>query len=80
MHVPTGPHPTQLLVDVDRLFVANADGHDVVLIGQSLTVTRRFDLAVGRDAAPGQTPAGMALSEDRTRLPAATQSANRSGA
>lgn len=68
VHVPTGPHPTQLLVDGDRLFVANADGHDVVLIDRSLTVIRRYDLAVRRDAVPGQTPAGMALSDDRTQL------------
>jgi YVTN family beta-propeller protein len=68
VHVPTGPHPTQVLVDGDRFYVANADGHDVVLIDRSLNVVRRFDLAVRRNAAPGQTPAGMALSDDRTHL------------
>jgi hypothetical protein len=67
--IVTGPHPTQLLIDADRAFVANADGHDVVAIdGTSLTVTRRFDLALGLNAPPGQTPAGMALSDDRSTL------------
>jgi phospholipase C/DNA-binding beta-propeller fold protein YncE len=68
VEVQTGPHPTQLLVDGDRFFVANADGHDVVLIGPSLTVIRRFDLSVRHAGAPGQTPAGMALSDDRSEL------------
>jgi Phosphoesterase family len=68
VRVPTGPHPSELLSDGDRVFVANADGHDVVLVDQSLTVIRRFDLAVRRDAAPGQTPSGMALSTDRSQL------------
>src|SRR4029077_13736498 len=30
--IPTGPHPTELLIDGGRLFVANADGHDVAQI------------------------------------------------
>jgi DNA-binding beta-propeller fold protein YncE len=67
--IVTGPHPTQLLIDGDRAFVANADGHDVVAIdGASLAVTRRFNLALGTNAPPGQTPAGMALSDDRSTL------------
>lgn len=69
VRIPTGPHPTQLLVDGKTVYVANADGHDVVSIDTtSLQVTRRFDLAIAADAPPGQTPAGMALSADRGTL------------
>jgi YVTN family beta-propeller protein len=67
--IPTGPHPTELLVDGGRAFVANADGRDVVAIdAATLTVSRRFDLALGAHAPPGQTPAGMALSGDGATL------------
>jgi YVTN family beta-propeller protein len=67
--IVTGPHPTQLLVDGDRAFIANADGHDVVAIdAASLAVVRRFDLGLRPNAPPGQTPAGMALSDDRSTL------------
>jgi DNA-binding beta-propeller fold protein YncE len=69
VQIATGPHPTQLLIDGTRAFVANADGHDVVVIDtSSLAVTQRYDLAVTHDAPPGQTPAGMALSADRATL------------
>ncbi len=67
--VITGPHPTSLLVDGARVFVANADGHDVAQVDVATgTVTRRYDLGIGPSAPPGQTPAGMALSADRTTL------------
>lgn len=67
--VVTGPHPTNLLVDGARVFVANADGHDVAVVDlASGNVTRRFDLGVGANPPPGQTPAGMALSADRATL------------
>jgi hypothetical protein len=67
--IPTGPHPTQLLADGATVYVANADGHDVVAIDMTaLKVTRRYALAVRNDAPPGQTPAGMALSTSRATL------------
>jgi hypothetical protein len=67
--IPTGPHPTQLLADGTTVYAANADGHDVVAIDTTaLKVSRRYALALGNDAPPGQTPAGMALSADRTTL------------
>ena len=69
VRIPTGPHPTQLLADGKTVYVANADGHDVVAIDTtSLQVTRRFELAITADAPPGQTPSGMALSADRGTL------------
>lgn len=68
-HIATGPHPTALLIDGTRAFVANADGHDVSMIDMnSRRLSRRFDLGVTRDQPPGQTPSGMALSSDRKRL------------
>jgi YVTN family beta-propeller protein len=69
LRIATGPHPTALLIDGTSAFVANADGHDVALIdGNSLQVTRRFELARSLPALPGQTPSGMALSDDRKTL------------
>jgi len=68
-HISTGPHPTALLVDGDKAFVADADGHDVCVIdGGALKVTRRLELGLTADQPPGQTPSGMALSADRTHL------------
>ncbi len=66
--IVTGPHPTALLAAGDKAYVADADGHDVVAIDASLRVTRRYDLAIRAAAPPGQTPAGMALSDDRLTL------------
>lgn len=67
--IATGPHPTALLVAGTRAFVADADGHEVVSIdAASLQVTRRYDLALHPGAPPGQTPAGMALSDDAATL------------
>ena len=67
--IATGPHPTRLLVDGTTVYVADADGHDVVAIDTATaTVARRFDLRVAPDAPPGQTPSGMALSGDRATL------------
>jgi YVTN family beta-propeller protein len=67
--VATGPHPTRLLVAAGRVFVADADGHEVVeLSSGDFGVKRRFDLAVSASQPPGQTPAGMALSNDGTTL------------
>jgi len=67
--IPTGPHPTQILSDDSVVFVADADGHDVVEIDAStLQIARRYDLGLGSNPPPGQTPSGMALSEDGRRL------------
>jgi len=68
-HVATGPHPTKFLIDGERVFVANADGHDVCDIDtNSWKVIRRFDLGVSFDQPPGQTPSSMAISQDRKQL------------
>ena len=68
-HIVTGPHPTALLIDGRRAYVANADGHDVAVIDTtSLKVTRHLDLGLMANPPPGQTPSGMALSADRKRL------------
>jgi YVTN family beta-propeller protein len=64
--LPTGgPHPTKLLVAGNRVYVGNADGHDVVAFdATTFSIARRYDLALGPSAPPGQTPSGMAISED----------------
>ncbi len=65
VQIATGPHPTQLLMHNATAYVANADGHDVVAIdGQSLRISRRIELGLTADPPPGQTPSGMALSND----------------
>ncbi|MFI5389254.1 MAG: bifunctional YncE family protein/alkaline phosphatase family protein, partial [Candidatus Eremiobacterales bacterium] len=67
--IPTGPHPTELLVDGDRAFVADADGHDVAQIDvPSRKVVRHLDLGIAENPFAGQTPSGMALSSDRHTL------------
>jgi len=67
--VQTGPHPTSLLIDGSRAYVADADGHDVAVIDtRSWRVARRYDLGLIRDQLPGQTPSGMALSDDGKQL------------
>ncbi len=67
--VATGPHPTRLLVAAGRVFVANADGHEVVELDPAdFHVKKRFDLAAQTSQPPGQTPSGMALSADGTTL------------
>ena len=67
--IATGPHPTRLLTAGARLYVANADGHDVVeLDAADFHVTRRFELAAQTPQPPGQTPAGMALASDGATL------------
>ncbi|MGP6157633.1 MAG: YncE family protein, partial [Vulcanimicrobiaceae bacterium] len=69
VRVRTGPHPTALLADGPRLFVSDADGHDVAAVDvTSLAVTARYELGVEPNQPPGQTPAGMALSDDRRTL------------
>jgi len=69
VEIQTGPHPTRLLVDRDRVFVADADGHDVAQIDiASRKVTRHLDLFLAADPFAGQTPSGMAVSSDRTTL------------
>jgi hypothetical protein len=69
VRIVTGNRPSQLLSDGNRVFAANAGGHDVVEIdAQTLKITRRFDLALRPNEPPGQTPSGMAISADRTRL------------
>ena len=48
--IPTGPHPTELLVDGDRAFVADADGHDVAQIDvPSRKVVRHLDLGIAEN-------------------------------
>ena len=65
----TGLHPTELLVDGDRAFVADADGHDVAQIDvPSRKVVRHLDLGIAENPFAGQTPSGMALSSDRHTL------------
>ena len=67
--IATGPHPTALLVHEGSAFVADADGHDVCVIDtRSWRVSKRYDLSVGAAQLPGQTPSGMALSDDGKRL------------
>jgi YVTN family beta-propeller protein len=67
--IHTGAHPTRLLVDGTQAYVGNADGTDVDVVDAiKLAVTRRFELATTANAPPGQTPSGMALSDDRTTL------------
>jgi len=67
--VATGPHPTQLLAAGSRVFVADADGHDVLAVDVATgTVARRYDLATSPAQPPGQTPSGMALSTDGATL------------
>lgn len=68
-HIPTGPHPTELLIAGASAFVANADGHDVCQIDtNSWQVARRFELGLTLNQLPGQTPSGMAISADRRQL------------
>jgi DNA-binding beta-propeller fold protein YncE len=63
--VNVGPHPTRLLVHGSTLFVADANGHDVVAVDPvHAAVVRRFDLAPLPGFPFGQTPAGMAVSDD----------------
>jgi len=67
--IATGPHPTSILADGARVFVANADGHDAVAIdARTFSILRRYDLALAPNVPPGQTPSGMALSDDRATL------------
>jgi DNA-binding beta-propeller fold protein YncE len=67
--VPTGPHPTALSATAGRVFVADADGHDVVeLDPATFAVAHRYDLSLAPGQPPGQTPSGMALSGDGKRL------------
>jgi YVTN family beta-propeller protein len=67
-----GAHPTALLVQGTQAYVADADGADVAQISlASLKLARDFDLAIapgGAGELAGQTPSGMALSQDRTQL------------
>lgn len=67
--IVTGPHPTRLLVDGVRAYVADADGSNVALIDTTTArIVRQYDLAAMPDQPPGQTPSGMALSSDRATL------------
>lgn len=67
--VVTGPHPTCMLADGGRVYVADADGTTVSLVDVAgATVLRRYALAVAPDQPPGQTPSGMALSDDGATL------------
>lgn len=68
-HVLTGAHPTRMLVANGNIYVADADGHEVVKIDASaLRVVQRYDLGTGMKGLTGQTPSGMAISNDGTRL------------
>lgn len=67
--IVTGDRPSQLLAYGDRVFAANAGGHDVVEINaKTFGIVRRFDLALRPNEAPGQTPSGMALDAQNLRL------------
>ncbi len=69
VRIPTGAHPTELLVNRQHAFVANAGGADVVEIDlAALAVVRRFDLSLQPLPPIGQTPSGMALSADGADL------------
>ena len=68
-HIPTGPHPTELLIAGSRAYVANADGHEVCELDTHFwQVIRRLDLGVTFNPPPGQTPSGMAISSDSKQL------------
>jgi hypothetical protein len=61
--IATGQHPTEILAANDRVYIANADGHDVDAIdAASLQIARRIELAPNPNEPPGRTPSGMALS------------------
>ncbi len=67
--VMTGAHPTRMLVDGTRAYVADADGSDVALIDvPSRTIARRYELGLTHGQPPGQTPSGMVLSSDGATL------------
>ena len=62
VRVPTGAHPTAMLVAGHSAFVANANGADVAEIDLATqAVVRRFDLTLSPLPRIGQTPSGMAL-------------------
>ena len=63
--VTVGQHPTRMLVDGGSVYVADADGSDVALVDvASRKVKRHFDLTLAAEPYVGQTPSGMALSDD----------------
>ncbi|MBC5800286.1 MAG: bifunctional YncE family protein/alkaline phosphatase family protein [Candidatus Eremiobacteraeota bacterium] len=65
----TGAHPTRMLVDGTRAYIADADASDVALLDvPTRTIVRHYDLAATPHQPPGQTPSGMALSADGTTL------------
>ncbi len=67
--IRTGPHPTSLLISGPLAYVADADGHDVCVIDtKSWRVARSYDLGLGQGQLPGQTPSGMAISDDGKQL------------
>jgi len=67
--IVTGAHPTRILVDGMRAYVANADGADVALVDVATrTVVRHYNLSAVPHQPPGQTPSGMALSTDGATL------------
>ncbi|GAC1391887.1 MAG: alkaline phosphatase family protein [Vulcanimicrobiaceae bacterium] len=67
--IQTGPHPTAILAAGSKVFVSNADGHDVAVIdAASLRVVHRIDLGRTPGTPPGQTPSGMAVSDDGKML------------
>ncbi|MBV8339223.1 MAG: bifunctional YncE family protein/alkaline phosphatase family protein [Candidatus Eremiobacteraeota bacterium] len=67
--IATGPHPTALLLHDGNAYVANADGHDISVIDtRSWRATQRFELGLSGAQLPGQTPSGMAISNDGARL------------
>ena len=68
VRIPTGPHPTALLIRDGKAYVANADGHTASAIDTESRSVRSFDLALSADPYPGQTPSGMALSDDGRQL------------
>jgi len=64
-----GAHPTRMLVDGTRVYVADADASDVAVLDvPTRTIVRHYDLAATPHQPPGQTPSGMALSADDKRL------------
>ncbi|HET9342669.1 MAG TPA: alkaline phosphatase family protein [Candidatus Eremiobacteraceae bacterium] len=68
VRVAAGPHPTALLISGGTAFVANADGHTLSAIGVQTRSDRTIDLTLGSDPYAGQTPSGMAISDDGRQL------------
>ena len=69
VELTTGAHPTKLLVSGDTAYVANADDRTVSVVDVAAhRVVRTLDLSVPGMPYMGQTPSGMAISDDARTL------------